>query len=366
MLFEQLWDKTVPGGFFSISLLVVGLSAGLTAIIYMIGKIFQNTQMTSWSKDELYQLFGSIIIIVIIGFSLNTINGIILTILGSAEFSCDFGECNYIETRLDIDELGLKFNINKSIQMTCGDMNNPCQIAIAKSRLNSLFDLIRSFTATKMVYAGFITWLEALEIAPGGFLALVVGLTISFKPFAGASIIIESYTSMFELLFLMLMIVKAHSIFLSMVHIAIFPLFLVSGIILRTFQITRKLGGLLIAIALVLYFIYPMLIILSTLVISQGPEFPVTFENFEDIIFMKGTEVKEEETLVDFISSAPSILGRTELSLSVGKMIKQTALFSAWILFQQIVILATVIFAMKGLSPFFGGTVKIGGLGKLL
>jgi hypothetical protein len=54
-----------------------------------------------------------------------------------------------------------------------------------------------------------------------------------------------------------MMVTKFQEIMLSFIAKALFPALFVVGAILRTFSFTRRLGGLLLAMAIALYFIYP-------------------------------------------------------------------------------------------------------------
>ncbi len=70
-------------------------------------------------------------------------------------------------------------------------------------------------------------------------------------------------TQIFDLVTKVALITKFQEIFLHVFIIGFFPTFLAAGIILRSFQLTRKLGGLLLAIVLSLYFIFPMAYLLG-------------------------------------------------------------------------------------------------------
>jgi len=73
----------------------------------------------------------------------------------------------------------------------------------------------------------------------------------------------------FEYAMKLMLITKFQEVLLRFVSIAAFPAMFVAGAVLRTFTFTRKLGGLLMAIALVLYFIFPMFYAFGALVVLE-------------------------------------------------------------------------------------------------
>ena len=90
---------------------------------------------------------------------------------------------------------------------------------------------------------------------------------ISITPFAG----LDAYTPLFsfftEGLTLALITIEAQRAFLAFIAAAMFSTFLPIGLILRSFYFTRKIGGAIIAIAIGLYVIFPLLYVM----IFSGP-----------------------------------------------------------------------------------------------
>ncbi len=84
-----------------------------------------------------------------------------------------------------------------------------------------------------------------------------------YRPDAGMSMAIDRYTMLFDDVTKIIASLSAQRYFLDMLAYAIGPLFMLLGIVLRSLWFTRKLGGLLIAIAIAVMVIYPLTYVLS-------------------------------------------------------------------------------------------------------
>ena len=190
---------------------------------------------------------------------------------------------------------------------------------------------------------------------------------------------------------------------------------MVGGIILRSISFLRGIGGLLIAIALGLFFVYPMMIILTTLVISPDADnFPTLFSDYtrftstteaEDTRFIDSPSdasrniivrtfdvpfseslLRNTDTVVEYYSgndpNLRSILriktyevnGKTYDMISYylfnivqpGGFVDNTAFLTVWIVIQSILVIYSTVIFIKTTSPFFGGDVDIGLFARLL
>ncbi|MFA5105837.1 MAG: hypothetical protein WC506_02655 [Candidatus Micrarchaeia archaeon] len=84
-----------------------------------------------------------------------------------------------------------------------------------------------------------------------------------YRPDAGMSMDMDRYTLLFDDLTKIIASLSAQRYFLDMLAYVIGPMFMLVGIILRSLWFTRKLGGLLIAIAIAVMVIYPLTYVLS-------------------------------------------------------------------------------------------------------
>lgn len=409
-----VWQEWLP-----IASLVVMISVGFVSVFYAIGKAIRSDQIVAWARNEFYQAIGSAFFIGIAIAFLISMDVIILATLESGGFDCDSEGCSFKSLKMGPSATKASFDNVVVTTERCGGII-PCQVAIAKSKVNSLYDMVRFYVASKIV--------------PYGMLAIASETMIDLqkvrgRPLAFAEMIKDSHNPMFEILTGLLIMLKAHTIFLSIIQNALFPMFFIGGIILRSISFLRGIGGLLIAISLGLFFVYPTAMILTSLVISPNPDqFPIVFEDYtqfatppegvaaEDLeteLFAWGNldtqrAVTDEElarsgvhirTYSEFFRPLKSAFAANPVTYAVdlavpieelfrtieieGKeydavsyylfnvvqprgFISNTAFLSVWVLVQTlIVVYATVIF-IKDTSPFFGGDIDIAGLARLL
>ena len=386
-----------------IAIIVVFISIAILAIVYMLGRAFSNDKMTGWAIEEFYQAFASILIIALVIFVIGFFTDLSLQLLKVAEFNCDVGAriCTYTEIRMIPTTLG--FGGKRIDLKECGgEKGVPCHIAIAQSRVNSMFDIVRFNAADKVVRSGWLRIIKSLSfrikapfVGKLGTVSNTFGVGVAFSPFAGIVLLNDSYGNVFEFLTKALQFLSVHNIMFTIIEKVIFPLFLVAGIVLRAVSPFRKLGGLLIAIAVGLYFIYPFMFILQSLILAPDPDkFPMTFEDFQEnlpvTMTSDGEQVNMPSNLITGMFSwfyryvdcpAPGAGGQVDTSqckkidmityytfrmVQPGGDLETSSFIAVWIILPEIIVLYTLILFIKGLSPFFGGDVDIAGLSKLV
>ena len=392
LTFQPLWQAWAP-----IAGLVVFVSLLVIMLVYLIGKMLGNEAMSGWARSEIYQAFVSAAMIGLVVSVLVIFNSFVLVLLGDAQFNCNQSICAYEEIRFSANaDKGTFDNIERA-RVNCGE-DTPCQISIAKSRLNTMYDLVRYWTAGKVEKYGLISILSSLEI----------GYKKIFKvsPFAVAEYLKETYNIMFEFTTTMLILLKSQVILLTIIEKTLFGLFLVGGIALRSIGIMRKLGGLLIAMALGAYFFYPMIVILATLVISPtAGQMPLVFDDFSyftaapvqpaaspyDVSIgisgsattvsgiapvqpAEGTAAEVSPSYSNLLTSDVKI-GDKSYSPVVYHMfnviepngfIDNVAFLSVWVLAITVIVIYSTVTFIKELSPYFGGDTDIAGLAKLI
>jgi hypothetical protein len=394
LTFQPLWQAWAP-----VAGLVVFISLLVTALVYLIGKMLGNEAMSGWARGEIYQAFASAAIIGLVVSVLVIFNSFVLVLLGDAQFNCNQSICAYEELRFSANAATGTFDNIERTWVNCGE-DSPCQISIAKSRLNTMYDLVRYWTAGKVEKYGLVSILSSLEI----------GYKKIFKvtPFAVGEYLKETYNIMFEFTTTMLLLIKSQVILLSIIEKSLFGLFLVGGIALRSIGVMRKLGGLLIAIALGTYFFYPMIVILATLVVSPtAGQMPLVFDDFS---YFTATPVQPAaasspyDVDIGISGSATTVSGMSPVQPAEGTVaqpnpaysslltsdvkigdksyspivyymfnviepngfIDNVAFLSVWVLAITVIVIYSTVTFIKELSPYFGGDTDIAGLAKLI
>ena len=136
--------------------------------------------------------------------------------------------------------------------------DEPCYVIAAKYYLTTLYDtadlfaqseLKESITIMKRASRGYSVNFNMIQ-------ALYAGTNIRIN--AGQSLVGEQHQAMFSQASKMMSSIYAQKYMIDVISFGIAPLLLLLGILFRTFFFTRKLGGLLLAIAISLFIIYPL------------------------------------------------------------------------------------------------------------
>lgn len=353
----------LPGAFttYPLELATIATLAalGLIALIWMVGKALARDDIIAFARGELYQAAISVVIIGSIAVLLAWLGGvtfvIVTNVLEGTEFTCDGGLCKFKEYRGSTKAWPLALTVEEKVA-TC---TKNCHIAVARSRIQSMKDLVLFFLIDKLAAYSTFETLSSVSVSPP--MMRVAGIT----PFAGIGILVRAFENMEGVLHGILLHLQFHNVFLALLP-TLFSLFLTAGIVLRALPFTRRLGGLFIAISFSLYFVYPLLIIVRAAIVQpKGEPFPIEFEGLGEYAGL----ATEEEVLGHF-KGLRGIISRIESAafspITPGGLIDSTALFIVWLTAQEIILIYAVVLTVREVSPFFGGDVEIAGLSKLL
>jgi hypothetical protein len=380
-----------------VSALVLFISLAIITIIWMIARALDNDNAKKWAQNEIYQVIASAFLlgsaILFIAIAHNIMYLLIPLINPGLNFSCSGSSCTYNQINIGITSITASpddlANQVSSISVTCGD-DKPCHIMVAKSLLDQSFDSIKYYLANKIITVGWIQYISGLEIS-------------KLKPFAVGNNIVFIYTTFIKIGFNFLLLLKANSIFLVFIATSLFPAFIISGLVFRSISILRRLGGLLFAIAVGTYFVYPMLIIFSMSIVQPDPNYLVY--SFSDNSGFSAIDLGSGQTTssnIDIITNTKSIPQedlawyekilkfatnfiekyifvrlqsgeQTDMvsytlfrAIYPGGFLDSMARITVWILVPFIISLYALVLFIKGFSEFVGGEVDIAGLSRLL
>ncbi len=240
----------------------LGIMTILVAIVYALSEALMNDKMKSWAKTEFAEIFYSALIISLIVAGIPLINQVVQASLIGA------GGSSLTSTYVLTTDTGTVTNTKQYIYTNiCGDsiasntksMYNgvdACHIRLGMWFMNELFnegkqfafDTYLSYIKTSMI-SEFTINIEFMFEKAGFF---------TFTPWRGFFTIPNKVKEMiFDWIIKIMMVIEFQEVLLRFIAVALFPALLVIGAVLRTFAFTRKLGGLLLAMALSLYFIFP-------------------------------------------------------------------------------------------------------------
>jgi len=256
----------------------LGLATVLVSLIYVLSGLFMSDRMKTWAKMELTEIFYSAIIIaVVMGGGLPTIDGVVQGALGvepgggTVPGDC-YGAGGTSAWILTTDQ-GI---FGQQQQYRClnicgGEGNNDL---IAQSELSVYHDvdachmrlgiwyLREVFNECKdLAFDVYIDYIKTSMIAEFTinieFLFEKAGF-FTFTPWRGFYTMGNTVKEVvFDWAMKIMTITKFQEVMLRFIAVALFPALFVIGVILRTFTFTRRLGGLLLGMAIALYFIFP-------------------------------------------------------------------------------------------------------------
>lgn len=300
-----------------------------------------------------------------------------------------------------------------------------CYIRGAKSYLDTLYSEGRAFSYDLLTMSIWFSFFQGIGIT-SDFHEHASG-TIQFSPIGGAfTVPLGVYTYMFEFASKSLIMIRFQQFLLFFITTSLFPVLTVLGLILRIFPLTRRLGGLLMAIGISLFFVFPMFYVMGGIVLENirlqqdDPNAPViatlTFNStaFYNRLDLATTDQAELEALqsdpnfaknlqqtldsktaglnycastddgdistlemisatvkqlvysIDFTGLIISNDAYLDSLVGPGGVIDATARLVFFSMFFTLLSVFSTVGAIKGLSPLLGGDTEIAGLTHLI
>ena len=243
------------------------LATGLVALVYMFGSLLMNESMKTWAKMELVEIFYSAVLIILAIPALVVIDGVVQGALGVTSTGVGGQTLTYVYLK-DYSKAGVS-----TIPTTLVDLCNVNQVGVhplsvyndipaCHMRLG-IYYLRVIFDETKdLAFNIYLSYIKTSMLADATItLELVFEMAgmISLNPWKGFYAMGNLVKGqVFDYMVKLMLVTKFQEVLLIFISTAVFPSLFVLGVLLRSFTFTRRLGGLLIAIALTLYFIFPM------------------------------------------------------------------------------------------------------------
>ncbi len=145
----------------------------------------------------------------------------------------------------------------QDLPVSCID-SEPCYITSARHYLTTLYDSADQYAGSSLSEGISKQRAASLGVHTQFNFWFLLFAGANIRPNAGLTIGAERASSVFETASKLMASLYSQKYFIDIIAFGIAPIFLLLGILLRTFFFTRKLGGLLLAIAISLFFIYPL------------------------------------------------------------------------------------------------------------
>lgn len=300
MNYEPLFN--LWGGAMGIAVLI---AIAVSAIGLMVAYVLQDERLKAWVKNELLQAFYSVCILALlvsIIFIADNVAKNAAMLDPQASVVCnDATNSGGLKNGNDCTS-GAQCENNWCDGGRCVD-KPPCHIALAENYLNVMFDNAY-YMERELLLVG--TWLTFWSNFSIGFNTLFETWgTVSIAPAAGLAGPAESVATAFEVTMKGMIGLRVQEIILSYIYQLLFPILLVVGVVLRTFFFTRRLGGLLMAIAISLYFIFPISYVMGGFVFFNfsGGTLDVTHFDQNSLQFpIGGLEGKSDEEITKMLN----------------------------------------------------------------
>ena len=229
----------------------------LISLAYMLGKLLQKEDWIAWAKTEIVEL----IVVSIIPFSVAFLSLIASQVVSQIDY--------------------------KGSTIYCQGNIPECHIVVAGSYFENMLREVLT------LYQGLVKLTLIPKMLEGASVELTHRATITesagnvFAMLTPFNIIVRKFC---DFLRISAAIVAFQYFFVALI-VQIFPHLLFLGLVLRVLPFTRKLGGLILAIALVFYYFYPVLVSLLDAVYWQLPKNPDT-EGRINRLSLAGIKVK--------------------------------------------------------------------------
>ncbi len=288
----------------------------LIALIYTLGNLLNSPQMIAWSKQEVGELAYTFFLFSLVLITIPLAN----SALKDLAFHYDPTSANVFCTT----DNAPYFMYNDDPIRMYQYAELPCHIRIAKNYMASLFYETANFVKTLSVINLITSFLGSLKVLvnlpsgtqtfTSGFSYHIFGFFLPISSFFGF-VMNEAARVMF--------LIRFQEIFLTFFANPVFPVFLGLGFGLRMFSLTRKLGGLLIALALSLYFIFPLGYMLGdTIYNSMKSNDHLNLLKFDSTISHGDTSFNYDPNFLENYFSKAHDINKKETKEFVSKMWK--------------------------------------------
>jgi hypothetical protein len=282
----EMWNSWIWVAGIAFSLTTV-----LVALIYMLSELLQNDKMKGWAKMELAEIFYSLIIL---SMGISGVALIDSAMQGALGVNNQGGAVGGTPGPLgSVTSAWVKTSDSGTFYTTqpyqpfdiCGPAiaSNPrsvyngvesCHMRLGIWYLREIFDEGKTFAFD--IYLSYIRTSMLAEFTINiEFLFEKAGF-FTFTPWKGFFTIGNKIKEMcFDWAIKLMMITKFQEVMLRFIATALFPGMFVIGAVLRTFSLTRRLGGLLLAMAIAMYFIFPAFYAFAALIVLDLKNDPV-------------------------------------------------------------------------------------------
>ena len=243
-------------GFGALVPVALATVVSLLAIAYMAGTLIGDEKLKAFARKEIAQAIYSVMILVVALALVDTLDQALKAMsLGGGDLVTTPAWNTYVTRYACCDSPLPGFCLGPV-------KTRPCHIELATDYLQFLYETSRMNAIASLMNYWFFAFLANMSVGVS-LLVFVVQAGLSITPFAGLSAAADYFSLIFDLAVKTMMLIRAQQVFLDFINYPLFSICLAMGLVLRILYFTRKLGGLLIALVLSFYIVFPMFYVVS-------------------------------------------------------------------------------------------------------
>jgi hypothetical protein len=341
----------------------------LVGIAHLFSRILRNQKLGDWAKDEFVQavisaaIVGSLYILmapqsgVIIqafdslipsGTQIPVWNSIVVSSIGQGALPVLGGGA------------GIVYEDVNSSDDACGDMANT-PLCYAYDYLALLQESITGLSMDMLAFTSMVGILASLSVN------LIV---VDIAPLSGLTSVVTICNSVMQSMIFLGVVAGVEMALLVFIGATALNVFLPIGVVLRCFFATRRIGGLLMAVAIGLYIVFPLTIALNAIAMNSGQDAQLSQDssNFlalesevDNISPFSSSNLSSYDQLTGFATTADAGLGPVLAGVRSVPVLSTDVLSSMVVQLVFLPVLSVMItaLAIKELAGLFGSEINL-------
>lgn len=367
-----------------ITAIVILISLFVVSLAFMVGRGLGMRDIEMFAKEELYQCIASALILgVFISFAAlleNTSQSLAGDILVAGTQGTTFG--TPITMRWEYTGDGsIRWRTTSALTRERCGANDPfpdkkCHFYLARAFLGSAFEKLSGQAREVAKLYGLSILFDTTSVSLGlNIFGPVFGLGFGMPIFGGNSLLYETLETIFSVMTKMMLLLKFQEISLMYIERGIFPGLMIAGLVFRSIWFMRKLGGLLLALAIGLYTILPFMYVLSwyTMDAAQArydvSALVTALENKQSATQAVMEERGPRVGVTTFFHNEYGVFFthyRSDGSVEYYGMLDLAGRYALIAMATPIIALFVLLGFVRELSGFLGGDIEIAGLTRIL
>jgi len=355
---------TIDATVLSICTILLIIMSGLLAIAFAISRLLGVTSFEAWVREEYAELILTAILLVLFG-SFGT-----LVESAAGQMAGDILTSSVSTGGTQSAQTYWSYNAQTG-RWGPGSMHcdSPCQFYVARAFLGSLYETYYNQLMSTARYLSASRMWESLVIGPETTIYSIVTIGFGMPLYSQKAVLNNSLETVVDMLLKALLSVKTQEIMLQYLSFLPVPFF-TAGIVFRIPWVTRKLGGLLIAIALGVYIFPPLIYTLGWYTVDKTTVI-VQMTPIDTASITTGNLVPLEDPdasilFTDYTCTHQETYGcASYIESKVGLLDIAARTLIATLLMPILAIFTTIGF-VRQFSPTIGGDAEIAGLTRLI